>query len=137
MSTSRPPPPAPLSATPSAPVPADLAEARAFHAQLDPAWFDEANDPEAWLFEPAVQEIIAGLVEEGVAPYVSSLPPEQLQAMRMELEVALHTDRTTIEYLRRVRPRASQDASGKVRKGMFDRPPGDIATDARTGGKRS
>jgi hypothetical protein len=97
----------------------DLAEARALFAQLDPAWFDEANDPEAWLFEPAVQEMIARLVDEEVAPFAEHLAPDELSALREELELAFHTDPISIEYLRRVRPRASRERSGKTTKGMF------------------
>lgn len=101
---------------------ADLDEARALYAQLDPAWFDEANDPEAWLFEPEVQKLIAEVVDAEIAPMAALLAPEELRVLREEMELACHTDPVTIEYLKRVRPRAPQDSSGKVRKGMFSEP---------------
>jgi hypothetical protein len=101
----------------SPPSAADLAEARAVRAALDPAWLDPANDPDAWLFEPAVQQIIAALVEEEVAPYRELLPPDALQALREELLLAAVTDPVSIEYLRRLRPAPQADRSGKRRKG--------------------
>jgi hypothetical protein len=97
----------------------DLARAQALYAQLDPDWFDEANDPEAWLTEPAVQEMIASLVEEAVAPYRPLVAPDALAAMQDEVTLACVTDSTTIEYLKRLRPPPERDGSGKVRKGKL------------------
>lgn len=98
---------------------ADLAEARALYAQLDPAWFDEATDPQAWLLEPEVQKLIAEVVDAEVAPFAALLSPDELRALREEIELACHTDPTTIDYLDRLRPRRGQDGSGKVPKGTF------------------
>ncbi len=117
-------PPPRSSSDPDAPVVGleDLEEARALYAQLDPAWFDEANDPERWLFEPEVQKLIAEIVQADVAVFAHLLSPEDLQVLREELTLACHTDPVSIEYLRRIRPRTVPDASGKMRKGMFDAP---------------
>lgn len=95
----------------------DLPEARALYAQLDPAWFDEANDPHAWLFEPEVQRLIAEVVDQEIAPFAALLSPENLRALREEMVVACHVDPVSIEYLDRIRPRPEQDGSGKIRKG--------------------
>lgn len=118
-SSSRPPRLFPRAADPPAAGLADLAEARALYAQLDPAWFDEANDPHAWLAEPAVQEIIREVVDEAVAPWASALAPDDLQVLREELELACCTDAALIEYLDRVRPRVDNKRSGKTPKGLF------------------
>ena len=115
---------------------ADLEEARALYAQLDPAWFDEANDPKAWLFEPAVQALIAEAVDEAVAPYARVLPPEALRALREEIEIACHTDAKLIEYLDRVRPRADNKRSGKTPKGVFTLAKGAPTERKKTGGGR-
>lgn len=137
-SSSHRPPPSPAGTDPPAAGPADLAEARALYTQLDPAWFDEANDPHGWLFEPDVQRLIAEVVDAEVAPYAALLAPEEVRALRQEVELACHTDPVWIEYLKRIRPRAPQDASGKVRKGMFDRPPGGVRrSPGKAGGRRS
>lgn len=120
---------------------ADLDEARALHAELDPALFDEANDPKAWLFEPAVQALIAEVVEEAAAPWAAALPPEGLAALREEIEMACHTDATMIEYLDRLRPRADNQRSGKTPKGVFTRSRGAASSESsrakKAGGERS
>ena len=121
-SSSRRPPGSPTGTDPPAVSLRDMAEARALHAQLDPAWFHEANDPQGWLFEPEVQALIAQVVETETRPFAPLLSPEELQSLRQEVELACHTDPSAIEYLERIRPRALQDASGKTRKGMFDAP---------------
>lgn len=123
MSASDPRPPR----TPHAPEPpvvtlADLDEARALVAQLGLPGPDEAPDPDAWLFEPAVQQLIGDLVEEEVARWAELLPPEGLDAVRLELLAAYHGDPVTIEYLRRIRPRPDQDRSGKRSTSVFSRP---------------
>lgn len=114
---------------------ADLPEARALYAQLDPAWFDEANDPERWLAEPEVQALLAEVVAEGTAPFVASLAPDEARALVQEVTLACQTDPTALEYLKRVRPRPPQDDSGKVRKGMFDAPPAPRAVAKKAGGQ--
>lgn len=121
MSPSSPPPPPPLpheSGAPAGARPLDPSAARALYAQLDPAWFDEANDPEAWLLEPATQAIIATLVDEAVAPYRARLSTEALAAMADEVALACVTDPTVVEYLKRLRQHPERDGSGKVRKGL-------------------
>jgi hypothetical protein len=115
----------------------DLAEARALYAQLDPAWFDEANDPQGWLLDPEVQGLIAEAVEEETAPFAPLLRPEELQILRHEVELACHVDPLAIEYLDRLRSRAPQDASGKTRKGMFDAPSPAHRSAKKVGGGRS
>ncbi len=114
------PPRAPRDAARPTPVGiADLEEARALYAQLDPAWFDEANDPKAWLSEPAVQEIIAEVVDTEVAPFAALLGPDELRVLRDEIELALHTDPVAIDYLDRVRPRGARDQSSNVKKNVL------------------
>ena len=102
---------------------ADLEEARALYAELNPAWFDRANDPHGWLFDPEVQRLIAEIVDGEVAAFAGLLPPEGLRALREELELACHIDPQMLEYLDRIRPRAAQDRSGKTRKGELQIPP--------------
>jgi hypothetical protein len=131
------PPGSPTGAEPPAVSLRDLAEARALRAQLDPAWFDEANDPQRWLVEPEVQEMIAEAVDAETAPFAQLLSAEELQVLRQEVELACHTDPLAIEYLDRIRPRAPQDASGKTRKGMFDAPSPAPVSAKKTGGSRS
>ena len=100
---------------------ADLEEARALYAQLDPAWFDEANDPNAWLSEPGVQKIMGELIEETLAPWQRELAPDDLAVLREELEMAFLTDPELIEGLRGLRPMPERDRSGKVTKGALQR----------------
>lgn len=114
---------------------ADLEEARALYAQLDPAWFDRANDPHGWLFEPEVQRLIAGIVDAEVAAFAALLPPEGLRVLREELELACHTDPQMIEYLDRIRPRGARDQSGKTRKGEFQMPPSILPFRKKAGGE--
>ncbi len=113
--------PAPPEPTAAAAHP-DLEEARALYAQLDPAWFDEANDPDAWLFEPAVQKIIAQIVDDEIASWKELLSPADLKVLREELLLSCHTDPVSIEYLRRIRPHEDRDGSGKVKKNRIRRP---------------
>lgn len=132
----RPPRPSPD----DAPVvtPADLDEARALYAQLDPAWFDDANDPEAWLFEPDVQRLMNELVDAELLPFAAILSDEELRVLREEMLLACHVDPVTIEYLRRIRPRADRDSSGKTRKGVFQADAKVVALPTRkAGGERS
>jgi hypothetical protein len=116
---------------------ADLEEARALYAQLDPAWFDEANDPDAWLSEPAVQQIIDQIVDDEIAAWKHLLSPEGLQMLREELVLACHTDAVTIEYLRRIRPQEDRDGSGKVKKNKIRRPNVVPLPRGKAGGERS
>ena len=118
-SSQRPPRSLRAAARPSPDRTGDLNEARALYAQLDPAWFEEANDPKAWLFEPAVQELIAQVVDAEVAPFAALLGPEELRVLRDEVELALHSDPVAIEYLDRVRPRGARDQSSKVKKNVL------------------
>lgn len=118
-SSQRPPRSLRDAARPSSDRTADLDEARALYAQLDPTWFDEANDPKAWLSEPAVQEIIAEVVDTEVAPFAALLGPDELRVLRDEIELALHTDPVAIDYLDRVRPRGARDQSSNVKKNVL------------------
>lgn len=115
MRSRRPPPPE----RPRPVTLADLDEARALYAQLDPAWFDEAADPHAWLREPEVQRLIAEVVGAEVERYAALLDGDALEALRDELVLACHTDPVALAYLDRLRPRGMADGSGKVLKGMF------------------
>ncbi|MFO0592180.1 MAG: hypothetical protein U0441_31845 [Polyangiaceae bacterium] len=114
--------PPPRRGTPPPVTLADLSEARALRAQLDPAVFAEETDPQAWLFDPEVQRILAEVIDEEAAPYTHLLPPEDLEALRREVEAAAHIHPTPIEYLGRLRPRAVPDGSGKTKKGTFRAP---------------
>jgi hypothetical protein len=134
--SSRPPCLFPHAGDPPAAGPADLAEARQLLAQLDPAGFDEAHDPKAWLLEPAVQELIARVIDETVEPWTGVLPPDGLRALREEIEMACHTDATLIEYLDRIRPRADSKRSGKTPKGLFRKDNGVPAARKKVGGER-
>lgn len=117
---------------------ADLDEARALYAQLDRAGFDEANDPDAWLFEPDVQRLMAELVDAELLPFAAVLSSDELRTLREEMLLACHVDPVTIEYLRRIRPRADRDSSGKTRKGEFQADAKVVALPTRkAGGKRS
>jgi hypothetical protein len=98
----------------------DLEEARALYAQLDPAWFDPENDPDAWLFEPEVQKLIAAVVAEEIEQWRPHLPADALVALQEELEVAALTDPVMIEYLRRMRPLPERKRSNKVKRGTFN-----------------
>lgn len=135
-SSRRPARPAPAAEPPPVVGLADLAEARALYAELDPAWFDRRNDPDAWLFEPEVQALIEEMVEGQVAAFAPLLPPDDLRVLREELVLACHTDPVSIEYLKRIRPRAPQDSSGKIRTGMFDAPPAAAPPGKKAGGER-
>lgn len=136
MSHSRPPRPRlfPHVADPPVATVADLEEARALYAQLDPAWFDPENDPDDWLFEPAVEAIIRKVVDEEVEAWRDKLPPDALQALREELDLACYTDPVMIEYLRRLRPVPERDRSGKVTKDALDRVVGAARAAKKQGG---
>lgn len=120
-SSQRPPPP-PRRGTPAPVTLADLPEARALRAQIDPSAFSAEADPYSWLDEPEVQRILAEVIEEEAAPYTHLLPPEDLAVLKREVEAAAHVHPSALEYLGRLRPRAVPDGSGKTKKGTFRAP---------------
>lgn len=116
---------------------ADLDEARALVAQLDPTAFEEANDPDAWLFEPETQARIETVTAEAVASFEELLPPGGAEVLRREVAVACHTDPKAIEYLRRLRSPSVPDRSGKVKRSVFRTAPVVLPQPKKAGGETS
>lgn len=116
---------------------ADLEEARALCTQLDVAAFDEANDPDAWLFERETQDLIDTITTEAAAPFEELLPAGGAEMLRREVALACHTDETAIEYLRRLQARSVPDRSGKVKRSAFRAAPVVPLRPKKAGGESS
>lgn len=129
-------PPLPPGSTPPEAASPSLDEARALYAELDPAWFDDIPDANAWLLEPGVQKIIDQVLDEVIAPWRGRLRPDDLALLRDELWIACHTDPRLIEYLDRLRPRPERDRSGKANKNELSALVNAVRSTRKGGGER-